>query len=198
MNKPVARDVASNMKRYEQRQAAKNPSKILTGKAIGLHTGAKAKVKAGVKGGALLAGLFAVLGGGEAAAKEHDPGKRVAKAKAAFKTEGKAAIKGIAGYTAAAGITKLALGGAVSSAAFSIAFPAIATYQIGKKLTIPKLKELGAQIEGAYTSKREAKQAKKISEKEYGTVKAATKTRHAKKAYTEAQAKNKSKDLLTG
>lgn len=56
---------------------------------------------------------------------------------------------------------------------------------------IPILKELGKQVEGAFTAGREAKQYKAASQKKYGTITAATRTRDAKKAYTSAQQKRK-------
>ena len=56
---------------------------------------------------------------------------------------------------------------------------------------IPILKELGKQVEGTFTARREAKQYKAASQKKYGTVKAATRTRDAKKAYQAAQQKRK-------
>ena len=56
---------------------------------------------------------------------------------------------------------------------------------------IPILKDLGKQIEGAFTARREAKQYKAASQKKYGTVMLATRTRDAKKAYKSAQQKRK-------
>ena len=141
---------------------------------------------------------FAALGGGEAAAKEHDPSKRMGKATEAFKKEGKQAAKSIAGYTGAAAITTAALGKAVSGAIFRTALPVYGTYLAAKHLTIPKLKELGTQIGELKYAKNAARLDKKASEKKYGTIEAATKTRHAKEAIKKTQAKNKSKDLLTG
>ena len=58
-------------------------------------------------------------------------------------------------------------------------------------MPIPILKDLGKQIEGAFTARREAKQYAAASQKKYGTVKAATRTRDAKKAYKTAQQNRK-------
>jgi len=58
-------------------------------------------------------------------------------------------------------------------------------------MPIPILKDLGKQIEGPFTARREAKQYEAESQKKYGTVKAATRTRDAKKAYQAAQQKRK-------
>ena len=58
-------------------------------------------------------------------------------------------------------------------------------------MPIPILKDLGKQIEGAFTARREAKQYATASQKKYGTVKEATRTRDAKKAYERAQQQNK-------
>ncbi len=56
---------------------------------------------------------------------------------------------------------------------------------------IPILKELGKQVEETFTARREAKQYKAASQKKYGTVFAATRTRHAKEAFKVAQQKRK-------
>ena len=56
---------------------------------------------------------------------------------------------------------------------------------------IPILKDLGKQIEGAFTARREAKQYEAASQKKYGTIMLATRTRDAKKAYETAKQKRK-------
>jgi len=182
---------AQRTAKSQEAYSARHPAKPLTSPAIGAH------VKATIKGGALLAGIFSVLEAGEAAAKEHRPGKRAEVALKQAKSTAGATIKGIAGYTGAAAVTAAAFGKVASGAVFKTALPAYLTYKVGKEFTIPTLKKLGKQVEGAYTSKREAKQEKAASEKKYGTVFAATRTRHAKEALKVAERKKKMLMQLT-
>jgi len=174
---------------YAARQRAIKPTPKLTSPAIGASL--KSKIKPTIKGGALLAGVFSALEAGEAAAKEHRPGKRAEVALKTAKESAGATIKSIAAYTGTAAITTAAVGKVASGAIFKVALPAYLTYKVGKELTIPALKKLGKQVEATATSRREAKQEKAASEKKYGTVFAATRTRHAKEAYKVAQQKKK-------
>ena len=203
MNVPVKRDLASNIKRYLDRFS--KPAAPLKSPSIGANVGENIKkpatgavartIKGGVKAGAVLTGLFALADAGVSAASEHDPSKRVGKAKEALKESVKHGGKEVAKWTAA-GIGASLLPGIAGTAAtigLTTVAPAYFTYKAAKEFTIPKLKELGAQVEGTMTSKREAKEEKKASQAKYGSVEAATKTRHAKEAY-----KKKQKDLLTG
>jgi len=161
--------------------------------------------KAGVKGGAILTGLFTALEAGEAAAKEHDPKKRMAAAKKQAKKTAPETAKSIALYTAvSAAAAKIpGIAGTAATIGLHKVIPAVLTYQVGKKFTIPKIKELGRAVEGAYTAKREAREEKTASEARWGNekmtnkerIKLATKTRHAKKSYQKMQ---KQKDLLVG
>ncbi|KKL61518.1 hypothetical protein LCGC14_2194550, partial [marine sediment metagenome] len=66
-----------------------------------------------------------------------------------------------------------------------------------KHIAIPNAKRLASAIGEAQFDKGEAARQKKASKKKYGTVEAATKTRHAKKAYRVAQQKRKTLTKLT-
>ena len=193
---PVKRDLASNIRRYLDRFSKPAPS--LKGPSIGSNVGENIKKPAT---GAILTGLFALADAGVSAASEHDPSKRVGKAKEALKESVKHGGAEVAKWTAG-GIAASALPGVLGTAAtvgLTTVAPAYFTYKAAKEFTIPKLKELGAQVEGTMSSRREAKQEKKASEAKYGSVEAATRTRHAKEAVKKKEREmKKQRDLLTG
>jgi hypothetical protein len=209
MTTPVKRDLASNIKRYLDRFS--KPAPPLKSPSIGSNVGENMKkpttskvartIKGGVKAGALLTGLFALADAGVSAASEHDPSKRAGKAKKAFKESAAGTGKEVAKWTAA-GMAASALpgvAGTVATLGLTTVLPAYFTYKAAKEFTIPKLKELGAQVEGTMTSRREAKQEKKASQAKYGSVEAATRTRHAKEALKKKEREvKKQKDLLSG
>jgi hypothetical protein len=187
------------------------PAAPLKSPSIGANVGENTKkpatskvartIKGGVKAGALLTGLFALADAGVSAASEHDPSKRVGAAKEAVKSSVKHGGKEVAKWTAA-GLAASALpgvAGTIAAVGLTTVAPAYFTYKAAKEFTIPKLKELGVQVEGAMTSRREAKEEKKASQAKYGSVEAATRTRHAKEALKKKEREvKKQKDLLSG
>ena len=120
------------------------------------------------------------------------------KAKAAKQTAKTATVE--TGLTVGAFSAGLAALNAVSKAAGSVGsglLSGAAVLAIGKGgFDIGSL--AGKEVAQIQEAKKTAKREKAYSEKHYGTVEAATKTRHAKEAFKRSQAKNKTKDLLTG
>ncbi len=142
---------------------------------------------------------FAALGAGEAYAKEHDPKKRAGAAVTQFKSDVPEVAKGVAKFTGMDLMATVAVPAAIGAATKSVAARGAAV--VAGKLGIAGLigyhaipfaidqsKKLASAIGEAQFDKGEAARKKKASEAKYGTVEAATKTRHAKEAYKRRQA----------
>ena len=208
---PVARNIEATLKRYDTRQAKVNPKAhvVLTNPALDVAgdkaktTGQRASVVAkarrgagkvgGVVGATLLTGL--VLAETAEAAYHAPAGQKLQAAKRTAKTAGLETGATVGAFSA--GLAALsaisAKAGAVGSGLLSAAaLPSIAYtgFNIGSLA--------GKEVAQIQEAKKTAKREKAYSEKHYGTVEAATKTRHAKEAFKRSQVKNKAKDLLTG
>ena len=171
----------------------------LSSPAIGLHAKGKpgSKIKPIVRGGAVIAAALTALQAGEASAAQPDPSKKVKAALGGAKEGAKGLALEVGAWTGGAKLASLAGGSASSSLFFGAVLPAAIAIKTAKDYTIPNLERLGLQVEKTATSRREAKEEKAASEKKYGTVFAATRTRHAKEAVKIAQQKRKTLTRLT-
>ncbi len=171
----------------------------LSSPAIGLHAKGKpgSKIKPIVRGGAVIAAALTALQAGEASAAQPDPSKKVKAALGGAKEGAKGLALEVGAWTGGAKLASLAGGSASSALFFGTVLPAAIAIKTAKDYTIPNLERLGLQVEKTATSRREAKEEKAASEKKYGTVFAATRTRHAKEAVKIAQQKRKTLTRLT-